>query len=109
MKELYSDGELTDNELIVLEQKRIDARQDNQKRMAWVAIVSMIVYTIALFMPFVNDGRAQILTDIASLFYVAQAGVVGAYMGSEALVNRTRTSISKTITTERSGPPTPGR
>lgn len=101
MNQLYSDGELTENELIVLEQRRIDARQDNQKRMAWIAIISMIVYTVALFMPFVGDSRAEILTDIASLFYVAQAGVVGAYMGSEALVNRTRTNVN--------GTPTPGR
>ena len=109
MKQLYSDGELTENEMIVLEQQRIDERQDNQKRMAWVAIISMIVYTIALFMPFIGDSRAQILTDIASLFYVAQAGVVGAYMGSEALVNRTRTNVSKTSAAQRSGAPTPGR
>lgn len=109
MEELYADGKLTENEVVVLEQQRIDARQDNQKRMAWVAIISMIVYTLALFMPFIEDSRAQILTDIASLFYVAQAGVVGAYMGSEALVNRTRTNDSKTSAAKRSGAPTPGR
>lgn len=109
MEELYADGKLTENEMVVLEQQRIDARQDNQKRMAWVAIISMIVYTLALFMPFIEDSRAQILTDIASLFYVAQAGVVGAYMGSEALVNRTRTNDSKTSAAKRSGAPTPGR
>ena len=95
-EKLYSDGNLTDNELVILEQKRIDARQDNEKRMACVATASMIVYTVVLFMPFIDDSRVQILTEIASLFYIAQAGVVGAYMGSEALVNRTRTSISKT-------------
>jgi len=109
VEELYSDGEITENEMIVLEQQRIDARQDNQKRMAWVAIVSMIVYTLALFMPFIEDSRAQILTELARLFYVAQAGVVGAYMGSEALVNRTRTNVSKTGAAKRSGAPTPGR
>ena len=109
MEELYSDGKLTENEMIVLEQQRIDARQDNQKRMAWVAIISMIVYTMVLFMPFIDDSRAKILTDIASLFYVAQAGVVGAYMGSEAYVNRMRTNISKSSAAQRSGPPTPGK
>ena len=88
--DFYTDGELSDNEREILEQRRIDARQDNQKRMAWVAIISMMVYTIALFTPFIGDSRAQILTDIASLFYVAQAGVVGAYMGSEAMVNKAR-------------------
>lgn len=92
---IYEDGKLTDEEMILLEQKRVDTRQDNQRTMAWVAIISIIAYTIAMFLPFVPTDRLQILTEIAPLFYIAQAGVVGAYMGSEALVNRSREQLTQ--------------
>lgn len=79
-----------EREIALMEQERIDERQDNQKRMAWVAMASMIGYTVAMLLPFISEARLETLTEIASLFYIAQAGVVGAYMGSEAIVNRSR-------------------
>jgi len=79
-----------EQEIALIEQQRIDERQDNQKRMAWVAMASMIGYTVAMLLPFISESRLATLTEIASLFYIAQAGVVGAYMGSEAIVNRSR-------------------
>jgi len=93
--DVYKDGEISDNELVLLEQQRIDRRQNNQKSMAWVAIGSMIAFTIFMFLPIVGNTRIEILTEIASLFYIAQAGVIGAYMGSEALVNKSRNQVKK--------------
>jgi len=102
--DVYADGELTENELELLKQQRIDERQDNQKVMAWVALGSVIAYTIGLFMPFLPDSRAEILTEIAPLFYVAQAGIIGAYMGSEAMVNRSRNQSTQQVATNASTP-----
>jgi len=93
VKYVYTDG-LTDEELRAVEQDRIERRQDNQKKMAWIAMFSMIGFTVFMFLPIVGDNRITILTEIATLFYISQAGVVGAYMGSEALVNKTRTQSS---------------
>jgi len=93
--DIYKDGEISDNELVLLEQQRIDRRQNNQKSMAWVAMGSMIAFTVFMFLPIVGDTRIEILTEIASLFYIAQAGVIGAYMGSEALVNKSRNQVKK--------------
>jgi len=93
--DIYKDGEVSDNELVLLEQQRIDRRQNNQKSMAWVAMGSMIAFTIFMFLPIVGNTRIEILTEIASLFYIAQAGVIGAYMGSEALVNKSRNQVKK--------------
>jgi hypothetical protein len=93
--DVYKDGEISDNELVLLEQQRIDRRQNNQKSMAWVAMGSMIAFTIFMFLPIVGNTRIEILTEIASLFYIAQAGVIGAYMGSEALVNKSRNQVKK--------------
>jgi hypothetical protein len=52
-----------------------------QKRMAWVAILSMILFSAALFLPIISDSRVSALAELLGLFYLAQAGVVGAYMG----------------------------
>jgi len=93
IQDLY-DGGLTDEELRAVEQDRIERRQNTQKKMAWVAMISMIGFTVFMFLPIVGDNRITILTEIATLFYISQAGVVGAYMGSEALVNKTRTQSS---------------
>lgn len=87
VQELYEDG-LTKEELLAVEQDRIDRRQNNQKKMAWAAMLSMIGFTIFMFLPIIADERIKLLLEIATLFYISQAGVIGAYMGSEAIVNR---------------------
>ena len=58
-----------------------EEKADTQRRMAWVAMASMIVFTIVLFTKIVSDGRVAALADLFGLFYIAQASVVGAYMG----------------------------
>ena len=67
---------------------RQDRRQQAQRRMAWVAIWSMIVFTLVLFSPMISDSRVSALADLLGLFYIAQAGVVGAFMGMTAWMNR---------------------
>jgi len=42
------------------------------------------LFTIVMFTPIVPDERIKLLTDISSLFYLAQAGIVGAFMGFAA-------------------------
>ena len=56
--------------------------------MAWVAMGAMIVFSAALFTPFVAESRVAALADLLGLFYIAQAGVVGAYMGVSAWMSR---------------------
>lgn len=94
-----SDNDQIDIELF--EQELIERRQNHQRKMAWVAMISMIVFTAALFSPIVPESRLSVLVDIATMFYLAQAGVVGAYMGAEALVNRTRNELGKSKTLQQ--------
>jgi hypothetical protein len=56
--------------------------------MAWVAIWSMIIFTVVLFSPLVSDARVNALADLLGLFYIAQAGIVGAFMGVSAWMSR---------------------
>ena len=93
----------TSNELLELELR--EEKADSQRRMAWVAIISMIVFTTFLFSPMVSDSRVSALADLLGLFYIAQAGVVGAYMGVTAWMSKSSSSVISRV----SAAPTPKR
>nr|DAE70014.1 MAG TPA: hypothetical protein [Caudoviricetes sp.] len=86
------DGIISEKDLQISEQLiklQIDNQKDqNQVRMAWVAMLSMLVITLLLFSPFVPDSRILALRDLLDLFYVAQASVVGMFMGVKAYMTR---------------------
>tara|TARA_R110000796_G_scaffold117545_5_gene230441 strand:- start:228 stop:542 length:315 start_codon:yes stop_codon:yes gene_type:complete len=90
--DLNQDGIVTDAEIKrVQEMVEMDLREAKslaQKRMAWCAMGSMIVFSAALFTPVVAESRVSALADLLGLFYIAQAGVVGAYMGVSAWMSR---------------------
>lgn len=90
--DLDGDGEVSDNEMQDMEKieeiERQNRKQSAQRRMAWVAIWSMIVFTLILFSPLVSDSRVNALADLLGLFYIAQAGIVGAFMGVSAWMSR---------------------
>ena len=90
--DLDGDGTVSDEEIKrsqdMLEIELREEKSEAQKRMAWVAMSSMIVFSMALFTPFVSESRVAALADLLGLFYIAQAGVVGAYMGVSAWMSR---------------------
>ncbi len=63
-------------------------KTDSQRRMAWTAMIVMIVFTALLFLPIFPDGRIKALSDLFGLFYVGMASVVGAYMGMSAWMSQ---------------------
>ena len=80
---IVSDAEI-DNWQQSEEVKRLNRKQLHQRHMAWTALVSMLLFTAIMFTPIVPDERIKLLTDISNLFYLAQAGIVGAFMGFAA-------------------------
>ena len=86
------DGVVTDEEMeqstAMLGLELREEKSDAQRRMAWIAMASMILFTIGLFAPIFTDSRINALADILGLFYIAQAGVVGAYMGVSAWMSK---------------------
>ena len=90
--DLDGDGIVTDAELArekeMIEIELREEKSEAQKRMAWIAMGSMIVFSIVLFLPVISDNRVKALADLLGLFYIAQAGVVGAYMGTTAWMSR---------------------
>jgi len=84
---VVSDDELAKAERIVdLENK--DQKEDQLRKMAWVAMLSMVVFTVLLFLPFIGIDRLAALDNILSMFYIAQAGVVASFFGSSAYMSR---------------------
>ena len=72
-----------------------EEKADTQKRMAWFSLVLMAVVTLLLFTPFISDSKTQTISDLLGMFYIAQAGIVGAYMGVTAwMTNQARSSAS---------------
>ena len=57
-----------------------------QLRMARYTLISMGVFTLAMF--FIPLDRVKALSDISNLFYISGAGIVGAFMGATAWMNR---------------------
>ena len=85
--DLDGDGIVSDAELAAAEAVSQHEKADAQRRMAWVAMASMIGFTLAVFLPIFPDTRIKALSDLFGLFYIGQAGVVGAYMGMTAYMS----------------------
>ena len=86
--DIDGDGKITDKEIAMKERMlEVELREEksaSQKFMAWVAMGMMIVFTVVLFTPLMTDTRVSALADLLGLFYIAQTGVVAAYMGATA-------------------------
>ena len=84
------DGVVSDEELShVKEIKKTETELRKnlaQLRMARYTLISMGVFTIAMF--FVPIERVNALSDISNLFYISGAGIVGAYMGTTAWMSK---------------------
>lgn len=86
------DGVVDDTELArenaAREAENRDKKEDQQRRMAWIAMWSMIIFTSILFSPFISAERVNALSNLLSMFYIAQAGVVATFFGAQAYINK---------------------
>ena len=82
------DGKITEAEVAMKERMlEIELREEkaeSQKKMAWVAMLMMIGFTGLLFSDIISESRVSALAELLGLFYIAQTGVVAAYMGATA-------------------------
>jgi hypothetical protein len=68
--------------------KTADKKEDQLSAMAWVAMLSMVAFTIILFLPVIDTDRVSALDNLLQMFYIAQAGVVATFFGSSAYMSR---------------------
>ena len=90
--DLDGDGIVSDEELAAvakLEELELkEEKADAQRHMAWISLLAMVVFTVFVFLPIFPDSRIKALADLFGLFYIGMAGVVGAYMGMTAYMNK---------------------
>ena len=90
--DLDMNGDITDTELknktLIIELQLREEKANAQKKMSWLSLLSMIVFTIFLFVPFIPDNRISALGDVLGIFYIAQASIVGFYFGASAYMSR---------------------
>ena len=88
--DINQDGVVSDDEFeYMAEIKRLEhdlRKQRAQRRMATASLVAMASFTVAMF--FVDLERVKALSDISNLFYITGGGIVAAYMGASAIMNR---------------------
>ena len=88
--DLDGDGVVSDAELANMKEikETETALRKNlaQLRMARYTLIAMGAFTLAMF--FVDVERVKALADISNLFYLSGAGIVGAYMGTTAWMNK---------------------
>lgn len=93
------DGQISSDDLdqanAMLELDLRESKANTQRKMAWSALLSMAMFTLYLFSPFISDSRVEALADLLGLFYIAQAGIVGAYMGVTAWMANNNNSSSR--------------
>jgi hypothetical protein len=86
--DLDNDGKIGAQDIehnkLIAEFEKLDAQRD----LAKTSLVGMILFTFFLFLPIVTVERVTALGDILGIFYIAQAGIVGAYMGVSAWMSR---------------------
>jgi hypothetical protein len=88
--DLDGDGIVSDEEIenakAMKETETQLRKQLAQLRMARYTLIAMGAFTLAMFI--VDVERVKALADISNLFYLSGAGIVGAYMGTTAWMNK---------------------
>ncbi len=92
--DLNGDGVVTDTELDKQERmirlENEDKKEDAQREMAWFALWGMLLYPFAVVVAtlFGLDKGADILGDMAGVYFIAVAGIVAAFFGAAAMKSK---------------------
>jgi len=90
--DLNKDGTLSQEEVTkstdLLELELREQKALTQKRISWIALYSIIVATAVLLSPMITDSRVEALGPLLSMFYLAQASVIGFYFGATAYMSK---------------------
>ena len=86
--DLDNDGTVTDEEIAhakdMLELELREEKADAQKRMAWVAVASMVCFALLPLVPWIPESRLTFLASLSDMLFLSQASIVGFYFGAQA-------------------------
>ena len=90
--DLENDGIVTDEEISrhteMADQTIREEKADSQRKMAWVAMVSMCVYALLPIMPFIPESRLSTIASLSDMLFLSQASVIGMFFGATAYMTR---------------------
>ena len=90
--DIDQDGTVSDEELEratqMLELDLREEKQDSQRRIAWVAMSSMVLYSLLPLLPFVPEARLSTLSSLSDMLFLSQASIIGLYFGATAYMSR---------------------
>ena len=84
---ITTDEEITSAENIQALEERIN-KSEAQEKMAWVSLIGILVFTGLLFMPFVSIEKVAAIGEFIGMLYISLAGILAAYMGTQAWTMR---------------------
>ena len=86
------DGTISVNEMdtakALLDMELAEEKSDSHRFMAQAALAAILIFTFLLFTPFVSTERINAISELASMFYLASASIVGGYMGVSTWMSR---------------------
>ena len=87
-----SDGLVTDEEINLANkmhelQEKV-RKSESQEKMAWVALLGIILFTAFLFSSYIEIDKVDKIGEFIGMFYITLAGVVATYMGTQAWAMR---------------------
>ncbi len=68
-------------------QERI-RKSEAQEKMAWISLIGILIFTGLLFTPFVSIEKVTAIGEFIGMFYISLAGILAAYMGTQAWTMR---------------------
>lgn len=80
---ITSDEEISAAEKIQALEERI-RKSEAQEKMAWISLFGILLFTAVLFMPFVSIDKVAAIGEFIGMFYISLAGILAAYMGTQA-------------------------
>ena len=90
--DINKDGIITEEDLSaaskIQELEEKIRKSEAQEKMAWISLVSILVFTGLLFMPFVSIEKVAAVGEFIGMFYISLAGVLATYMGTQAWTMR---------------------
>jgi len=93
--DLDGDGIVSDEELkreeVMVRLENADQMADQQRRMCWVSLISVIVSVAIVMTPLISDARINTISAFLQTFVVSNFGIIGAFMATSAWSKRKET------------------
>ena len=86
------DGIVSDEELArqkeIVELELREEKADSQRKMAWIALIAMLVYALIPLLPGISDKRLDTLAAFSDIYFLSMASIIGMFFGATAYMTK---------------------